>query len=504
MTIRRLFLAAAAIGAVVAFVAGMAHADDEPRTRGGTIVFQSNRGGGPPELYAIAEDGTNVTRLTFNSATDRMPRFSPDGERVAFASDRDGDLDIYVLHLASGAVTQVTNDPARDDVPVFAADGQTIVYQRGPFSCPCALRAVNVDGSDDRALDTGPGNAANPDMSPHGRKLAFASDRTGIWAIYTMRLDGRRLRQVTDPPSGFGDFRPRWSPRGNELVFMGGGPTSNNDVFLVRENGTNLRQLTSGPRFEEHANFSPDGSRVIFAVFAADGGGRLYVVGRDGSGEQALPQLAAPLTEGFDDGAIDTATWHTIIDPGSSLAETDGRLELAIAADAVPGGRFNQVNTHVGSQCSLPGDYDMLVDFELLEWPADAGVYASLNAFFANAGVSRWSNQWGDQFTGWSDGIGNSVSATGMRGSFRLVRSGSSLSAYARVEAGDWIPVFSGPAAPGNAVFGVGLTAVGDQFRNVSARVAFDSFRLASGVLACPSWWRDAGPDWAGSFDTED
>lgn len=337
MTIQRLLLVAAAAGALVALVAGSAYADDEARSsRGGAIVLQSNRAGGPPELYTMAEDGTNVRRLTFNNATDRMPRFSPDGESLAFASDRDGDLDIYVLHVATGALTQLTNDPARDDIPVFTSDGQTVVYQRGPFTCPCALRAVDVDGTDDRAVETGPGNAAFPDMSRHGRKLAFASDRSGIWAIYTMRLDGRRLRQVTHPESGFGDFRPRWSPRGGELVFMGGDATSNNDIYVVRANGRGLRQLTSGPRFEEHANFSPDGRRVIFGVFAPDAGARLYTIGRDGTGEKALPQLAAPLAEGFDDGKIDTATWNTIIDPGSALAESGGRLAVAIAPTLCP------------------------------------------------------------------------------------------------------------------------------------------------------------------------
>jgi WD40-like Beta Propeller Repeat len=497
MRLRRLLLAAAGLGALMAFAAGVAQADDEARSSGdGTIVFQSNRAGGATELYTMGEDGANVRRLTFNNATDRMPRFSPDGESVVFASDRDGDLDIYVLHLASGTITQLTNDAARDDIPVYAADGENVVYQRGPFSCPCALRAVSVDGTNDRALDTGPGNAAFPDMSRKGRRLAFASNRSGIWAIYTMRLDGSRLRQVTATTSGFGDFRPRWSPRRRELVFMRGDAAGSNDIYLVRANGADLRQLTSGPRLEEHANFSPDGGRIVFGVFSSDGGARLHTIERDGNGEQALPQLAAPLAEGFDDGVVDTARWHTIIDPGSSLAETGGRLDLAIAPDAVPGGQFNQVNTHIGLQCSLPGDYDIEVDFELLDWPARGGVYASLNAFFANAGVSRWTNQWGDQFTAWSDGIGNSVPATGARGSFRLARLGATLTAYARAEDGDWITVLSGPAAAGDAVAGIGVTAVGGQFQNVPARVAFDDFRLSSGVLACPSWWRDAGPDW--------
>ena len=116
---------------------------------------------------------------------------------------------------------QLTSGPARDDVPVFTQDGAHVVFQRvaGVQTCPCELRIVGVDGAGERLLDTGPGNAANPDVSANG-KLAFVGDRDGTRSIYVTNLKGGPVKRVTEGPAAFGDFRPRWSPRGNDIVFM--------------------------------------------------------------------------------------------------------------------------------------------------------------------------------------------------------------------------------------------------------------------------------------------
>src|SRR5215207_2098045 len=159
--------------------------------RNGDIVFQSNRAGSAPELYLMRADGTNLRRLTFNSAEDRVPAFSPDGRHVVFMSNRDGDDDLYVLDVATGATTQITNDAVRDDNPAFTADGEQIVWQRGSFLCPCSIWIANVDGSDARRVDTGAGNATQPAPAPHGNTLAFAGDADGSWSIYTVNFAGK-------------------------------------------------------------------------------------------------------------------------------------------------------------------------------------------------------------------------------------------------------------------------------------------------------------------------
>jgi dipeptidyl aminopeptidase/acylaminoacyl peptidase len=462
----------------------------------GDIVFTSNRAGVDTELYVVRDDGSGERRLTFNDIFERAPTWSRDGSRVAFAGFRNGNWDIYSVDSAGGDLQRLTTDPARDDHPQYTADGR-IVFQRGPFECPCAAWIMDAAGGGEQQLETGPGNALHPEPSPHGQKLVFASDRDGALSLYTMQLNGEARRKITTG-SVFGHFNPRWSPSGNEIAFLSDDDNVDNDVFVVHANGTDLRQLTNTPtRIESWLSWSPDGSEVLFTTGPPPN--RLRAVSlADGSERPISTWPSAPLTDGFEDGVRDASLWHAIVDPGSTVAEANGRLELSIAADAVPGGPWNQVDAHYGAQCSLPGDFDFQVDYELLQWPAASGVFAGLHAFFAGAGVSRISSAVQDDYTAWSGSTFTGVPTADLAGSMRLVRSGSVLTASVRSPGGDWATLLSAPADPTAAVAGMGLTAIGPQFAHVATAAAYDNFRLNSGELVCPDWWSDSRADWTG------
>lgn len=496
-TIARSLVAAVVAGLVLAGPAGAAFPGSN-----GRLVFQSNRHGGALELYTMNPNATDVRRLTWNGVAERLPRFSPDGSRIVFARTVAGiDQDIWIANADGTGERRLTSGAARDDAPVFTNDGEHVVFQRvaAPVACPCELRIVGADGTGERVLDTGPGNAVNPDVSANG-KLAFASDRQGTLSIYTGNLKGGPVKRVTVGPAAFGDFRPRWSPRGNDLVFMRDDGTSLNDVYTVHHDGTDLRQLTSGPRFEEQAQWSPDGERIVFGVFdvASPFGSRLHTIdAADGSDERVLPQLAAPLVEGFDDGRIDPATWHTIVSgSGVSIAESGGRLVVDFAAGAAPGGPFAQLETHVGLQCQLAGDFDMQVGYSLLDWPAANGLQAFLSGFssFTSGQVFRESKPWGERYGSWIDPSFAAVETADAAGAFRLTRAAGVVTASYR-DGDAWVPLNSA-SRPEPMVAAVGA---GDfqTFSGLRVSVAFDDFRLRSGELSCPSWWRDAGPDWA-------
>jgi TolB protein len=120
--------------------------------------------------------GGGLTNLTNDADWDVSPAWSPDGEQIAFASDRDGNWEIYVLDVGGGGATRLTNEPAED---------------------------------------------AHPTWAPHGNRIAFASTRAepdpgGCSAncnheIYVMRADGSRLTRLTDDPAH--DWDPAWTPR---------------------------------------------------------------------------------------------------------------------------------------------------------------------------------------------------------------------------------------------------------------------------------------------------
>src|SRR5512145_404215 len=84
------------------------------------------------DIWIVDADGSRPTRLTTHPASDRSPRFSPDGARIAFASNRDGDFEIFVMSARGGdAATQLTfNEGDADRIPSWTADGTEIVYDK--------------------------------------------------------------------------------------------------------------------------------------------------------------------------------------------------------------------------------------------------------------------------------------------------------------------------------------------------------------------------------------
>jgi hypothetical protein len=501
-----LALAASALAALLLMPASASAASEGS---GGPILFLSNRSG-DREIYVVNRDGSGLRRVTFNGIFERAARWSPDGTRIAFTGFVGGNGDIYTIKADGSDLRRLTTDPARDDDPAWTANGKRIVYDRGlANNCgPCTLRIVGADGTKDRALDVGPGNSISPDVL--GDRLAFANDRTGLYAIYTMVLDSGHARRITDGALGW-DFEPRWSPDGTEVLFLRNvANDANNDLYAVLANGAGLRQLTNTPGVAEFGgSWAPDGSEIVY--FGNSGGpNRLATIRRDGTGQAELSTVPkAPFDENFSDGTVDDSLWHTISDAGGTIGEVNGRLEAFISHDADPTiHNYNQVDEHIGSQCTLNSDFDFQVDYQLATWPPHNGFFAMLSAIFGDGAIARTSTPWDppydEQYNSWTNGATftfDTINTTDTSGQMRLVRESGVLSSYERGSSNvDWTFVHSGDAT-GNTVAAMGLWAPGNTFAHKDGLVAYDNFRLNSGVLTCPSWWDDAWPDWSASGD---
>lgn len=462
-----------------------------------TIVFTSNRSG-LIELYTAGSDG--VSRLTFNNIQERQAVWSPDGSRIAFAGFSAGNWDIYTISSTGSDLQRLTDDVARDDRPKWTADGR-IVFQRGPLFCPCEAWIMKPDGSGESLIPL-PGNVVMPEPSPHGQRLAYNSDVAGGGgALWVAHLNGKGARRITDvPPVGIGDFMPRWSPNGNDLAFIRGDSFfSQNDLYVVHADGTDLRRLTETPgRTESWPAWSSDGSEVLFTAPSLPGAvpQRLLAVSlAEGTERAVLTSPTAPLVETFDDGVFDGSLWHEVVQgTGVSIGEVGGRLEVDFAAGAVSGGSFNQIAAHFGLQCQLAGDFELQVAYELLDWPAVNGLQAFLSGFTTStsAQIFRESKPWGENYGSWIDPVGSGVPTSDTAGSLRMTRiNGVVTTSYS--SGGQWIVLNTGPR-PESMTVGVGA---GDfnTFSGLHVRVAFDNFRLDSGELSCPSWWSDREAD---------
>src|SRR5690606_23228326 len=124
-------------------------------------------------IWVVNADGSNPMQLTRTPANDRSPRFSPDGQWIAFTSNRMGNNDVFIIPAMGGEPRQLTFYSGNDDVQYWTPDGSRIVFSsnRGPYSWESPLYEVTLNGDLPTAIEMGAGAAGM--YSQDGRMLAF-------------------------------------------------------------------------------------------------------------------------------------------------------------------------------------------------------------------------------------------------------------------------------------------------------------------------------------------
>lgn len=253
----------------------------------GRIYYAATDVGGSPfvhSIYAMDPDGGNSQRLTDDPEfNDVVPAVSPDGTLVAFArSSNDGSdsfwcaggLSDIVLMTADGRLlANLTDNPASDDAPAFSPDGSQIAF-RSNREGQSDIYVMDIDGTDVRNLTNDQSmRDLFPRWSPDGKWIAFtkADFAFSRAAVHVMRSDGSHLRRVTPWAMNGGDAD--WSPDGKELVFSDNfcDCPYESDVFVVKRNGTKLRQVVDNAGNSVHPRFSPAGDAIAFHEWPAGG-----------------------------------------------------------------------------------------------------------------------------------------------------------------------------------------------------------------------------------------
>jgi len=231
----------------------------------GKIAFVSNSFvDGIANLDIFTFPGSDSTNLTRNLASDTDPVWSPDGSKIAFASNRDGNWEIYVMNADGSNQTRITNDPAIDNEPTWSPDSSRIAFVKMPESTSSAeIYVINADGTNESRLTTNSWYEYSPAWSPDGTELAFVSEQNGNAEIYLMDINGGIRRRLTNNPAP--DRSPAWSPDASWIAFDSGVDAAR-EIWKMHRDGSGLTQLTNGQFENRSPSYSADGGQIVFVT----------------------------------------------------------------------------------------------------------------------------------------------------------------------------------------------------------------------------------------------
>ena len=201
------------------------------------VVIQSS---GSTPIYAgfnLTHIHSKITRAVLPvSFGARVPRASPAGDQVVYESNADGNLELYLLDLASVNLAQLTPEdiePKRitfnetdDGSPTFFPDGKRIMFVSSRNEVN-QLYTIDIDGQNETHFNPNRYDCYNPTVSPDGKTIAYVSARDGDWEIYLIDTDGKNERRITNDIGR--SIQPAFSPDGRHLVFV----SDRSDTFHI-------------------------------------------------------------------------------------------------------------------------------------------------------------------------------------------------------------------------------------------------------------------------------
>ena len=210
---------------------------------GKRIAFESDRDAeGKPhgiDIYVMDADGGNQHRLTNNLTEDQYPSWSPDGQRIVFSARREGHVvhnldityEIYVMDADGDNQQRLTNNRNNELSPVWSPDGERIAFssdRKGDWQ-NFEIYVMDADGGNLQRLTENRIIDRNPSWSPDSKRIAFSSYKPRDWEsleIYVMDADGGNLQRLTNNPNA--DVGPAWlntpfsvAPAGKTLTLWG-------------------------------------------------------------------------------------------------------------------------------------------------------------------------------------------------------------------------------------------------------------------------------------------
>ena len=253
------------------------------------ISFASDKTGNL-DIYIIDINGKNLVNLTNHPSDDSSPSWSPDGRAFAYVSNRDGNPEIYVMDMDTKESRRLTEHRATDVDPAWSPDGKWIAFasnQARDHAADTDIYIMDVNGKKVQRLTNKGGHNSTPAWSPDGQWIAFRSTHDGIGGIHVMNADGEKQRALTQVSA----THPTWASNGKQVYFstevLGGVKVPT--LFAVDADGENPKKLTDAEQTCEEPAGSPDGQWIAY-VSVQDANKDIYLIRAAGGDLQKLTQ----------------------------------------------------------------------------------------------------------------------------------------------------------------------------------------------------------------------
>ncbi|HMB89696.1 MAG TPA: DPP IV N-terminal domain-containing protein [Rhodothermales bacterium] len=263
---------------------------------GNRLSFTRSVSEGMQDIYTISLDGGAESRLTTDSRNIFGHTWTPDGNRLVFASNRTGPTGLWEIAVSGGTPSWVGLSDGRALFPDLSRHQHRLAYVQNTGETNI-WRVQIGDDSSAAPLVVSTRWDLHPQFSPDGSRIAFTSNRSGSYDIWRSDHDGSNAVRLTSFGGPF-TSTPRWSPDGTHLVFTA---RSNGqaDLYTIDADGMNPRQLTTSSSDEMAASWSPNGGWIYFSSnrsgswnvwrIPAAGGKAKRITTEDGFGPRVSP-----------------------------------------------------------------------------------------------------------------------------------------------------------------------------------------------------------------------